>query len=55
VSQDMQLSGERRDEVYDRLVKPHHDQLVPLIREAVAAGAGRLRVPGRRAARTCRR
>lgn len=45
VSQAMQLSGERRDYVYDRLVKPRHDQLVPLIREAIAAGVIRRQDP----------
>ena len=45
VTQEMQLSGERRDYVYEHLVKPHHDQLVPLIREAIAAGVIRPQDP----------
>jgi TetR/AcrR family transcriptional regulator len=45
VSQAMQLSGERRDYVYDRLVKPRHDQLVPLIREGISAGVIRRQDP----------
>jgi AcrR family transcriptional regulator len=45
VTQEMQLPGERRDYVYDRLVKPRHDQLVPLIREAIAAGVIRPQDP----------
>jgi TetR/AcrR family transcriptional regulator len=45
VTQEMQFSGERRDYVYDRLVKPRHDQLVPLIREAIAAGVIRPQDP----------
>jgi AcrR family transcriptional regulator len=45
VTQEMQLSGERRDYVYDRLVRPRHDQLVPLIREAIAAGVIRPQDP----------
>ena len=38
VTQEMQLSGERRDYVYEHLVKPYHDLLLPLIQEAIAAG-----------------
>jgi TetR/AcrR family transcriptional regulator len=45
VTQEMQFSGERRDYVYERLVKPRHDQLVPLIREAIAAGVIRPQDP----------
>jgi TetR/AcrR family transcriptional regulator len=45
VTQEMQFSGERRDYVFDRLVKPHHDQLVPLIREAIAVGVIRPQDP----------
>jgi AcrR family transcriptional regulator len=45
VTQEMQLSGERRDYVYEHLVKPHHDLLVPLIREAIAAGVIRRQDP----------
>jgi TetR/AcrR family transcriptional regulator len=45
VTQEMQFPGERRDYVYDRLVKPRHDQLVPLIREAIAAGVIRPQDP----------
>jgi AcrR family transcriptional regulator len=45
VSQEIQLPGERRDYVYDRLVKPRRDQLVPLIREAIGAGVVRQQDP----------
>lgn len=45
VTQEMQLSGERRDYVFEHLVKPHHDLLVPLIRKAIAAGAIRRQDP----------
>jgi AcrR family transcriptional regulator len=45
VTQEMQLSGERRDYVYQHLVKPYHDLLVPLIREAIAAGVIRPQDP----------
>jgi AcrR family transcriptional regulator len=45
VTQEMQFSGERRDYVYDRLVKTRHDQLVPLIREAITAGVIRPQDP----------
>jgi TetR/AcrR family transcriptional regulator len=43
--QEMQLSGERRDYLYERLVRPHHDLLLPLIREAIAAGVIRRQDP----------
>jgi TetR/AcrR family transcriptional regulator len=45
VTQEMQLSGERRDYVYEHLIKPYHDLLVPLIREAIAAGVIRPQDP----------
>jgi TetR/AcrR family transcriptional regulator len=45
VTQEMQGSSERRDYVYEHLIKPHHDLLVPLIREAIAAGAIRPQDP----------
>jgi TetR/AcrR family transcriptional regulator len=45
VTQEMQLSGERRDYLYERLVRPHHELLVPLIREAIAAGVIRPQDP----------
>jgi AcrR family transcriptional regulator len=45
VTQEMQLSGERRDYVFEHLVKPYHDLLVPLIREAIAAGVIRRQDP----------
>jgi len=45
VGQEMHQPGERRDYLYERLVKPHHDLLVPLIREAIAAGVIRRQDP----------
>ena len=45
VSQEIQLPGERRDYVYDRLVKPRRDQLVLLLREATGAGVIRQQDP----------
>jgi TetR/AcrR family transcriptional regulator len=45
VTQEMQRSGERRDYVYEHLVKPYHDLLAPLIREAIAAGVIRPQDP----------
>ncbi|QRM35913.1 TetR/AcrR family transcriptional regulator [Microvirga sp. VF16] len=45
VSQEMHQAGERRDYLYERLVRPHHDLLVPLIREAIAAGVIRQQDP----------
>jgi TetR/AcrR family transcriptional regulator len=38
VSQEMHQPGERRDYLYEHLIRPYHDLLVPLIREAIAAG-----------------
>ena len=45
VSQEMHQPGERRDYLYEHLIKPHHDLLVPLIREAIAAGVIRPQDP----------
>jgi AcrR family transcriptional regulator len=45
VSQEMHQPGERRDYLYEHLIKPHHDLLVPLIREAIAAGVIRRQDP----------
>jgi AcrR family transcriptional regulator len=45
VSQEMHQLGERRDYLYEHLIKPHHDLLVPLIREAIAAGVIRPQDP----------
>jgi TetR/AcrR family transcriptional regulator len=45
VSQEMHQPGERREYLYEHLIKPHHDLLVPLIREAIAAGVIRRQDP----------
>ncbi|GEO13734.1 TetR/AcrR family transcriptional regulator [Microvirga aerophila] len=45
VSQEMHQAGERRDYLYEHLIRPHHDLLMPLIREAIAAGVIRPQDP----------
>ena len=46
VSQEMQLSrASAATIVYEHLIKPYHDLLVPLIREAIAAGVIRRQDP----------